>query len=595
MAEATLNDVIGRLRANNEKQLQEQKDTTAAVTTLSGTIRGLLDYLELEALKEKERNAEAKRAAASAKVAGNGSDTGGVFSGLNIPTPLLFIGRTLGSIAAFAAGLTLATEGLGPAARDLNRFFRTIRSVFVFPARTLNNLTGLFGGVTLSEYVTRQLSRLSSFVERRFTFDPTTGRYRNLETGRFGTPGAYQRVLARLNVVLGNIRSIFSSIRLPNSIFRSLENFTEMFSAQGRIGRVFQSLRNNRLVTGLFRFLRPIAAIFSLFDGLRNATDEMEDREGFFNTYLGGGLGGFVSGFFGSFFGEFFNFIKWAAFWPIKQLLPEAWLIENPDGSVSINRDANLFTNILGGLDNIDFNRLITDLIQIPFDALGNAFDFVGGFFTEDGTSREQLSAYWEERGLFGAATDAAGWFANLVFSPINSILRETETAFLDADPERDREAFTERLARYSRRLAEWLNGLVPSMDDIKTRLAETLGPGRITNFLGLDEYLPMDTAAAERLLGSSIDRLQELTDDITTARSQLLTADDVSRSDIEGQLAAAQVELANAQAETQALLARAASSGVNQQIINNVQQQYETFQFPNSGAVDGNDNLRFR
>jgi hypothetical protein len=67
MAEATLNDVIARLRADNEKQLREQGDTTKAIEGLSGTIRGLLDYLELQGLRQKEADAEARKKAIARK------------------------------------------------------------------------------------------------------------------------------------------------------------------------------------------------------------------------------------------------------------------------------------------------------------------------------------------------------------------------------------------------------------------------------------------------------------------------------------------------------------------------------------------------
>ena len=563
MAEATLNDVIARLRLDNEKQLREQSATTDAISSLSGRLTALLVFLELQDLKNKELLSELQRDRTSTSASATATAPAG--PSFELPGPLLFLGRTLGSIAAFAAGLTLATEGLGPAGRDLSRFFRAIRNVFTLPARLLDDLrVRAFGGQTFGAYISTQFRNVASLF-RGFEFDPSSGRYRNLTTGRFTRPNALQRTLDSFNRFAGRIKP-----------------FLDL-------------LTNNAIVRGVFRFLRPIAAIFSVFDGFENAAEEMEDREGFFNRYLGGGLGGFVSGFFGSFFGEFFNFIKWALMWPIKKLLPEEWLIENPDGSMSINRDANLFTNILGGFEDFDFNRLITNLVQIPFDALGNAFDFITGFFTEDGTSQEQLNAYWEERGLFGAATDVIGWVTNLVFAPINAVLREIETAFFGADPNREQETFTQRIARYTEQLYEWFASIIPSMDEIKTKLAQTLGPGRITDFLGLADYLPMTTDDAERRLGNLFEEINDSFADINRFSSQLegLDPNSLAYGDVASQLEAARRELEQDRAEAAAVLARAGTSGVSQQVINNYQQQYESFMFPNSGAVDGSDPLR--
>jgi hypothetical protein len=74
------------------------------------------------------------------------------------------------------------------------------------------------------------------------------------------------------------------------------ESTVKMFSAEGSLGQLMIALKENKWLGKVVRVLRPLAIILSLFDGWDNAGKEMEDREGFFNTYLAGGIGGFIAG-----------------------------------------------------------------------------------------------------------------------------------------------------------------------------------------------------------------------------------------------------------------------------------------------------------
>lgn len=351
------------------------------------------------------------------------------------------------------------------------------------------------------------------------------------------------KMLQGLGKVMGGYVSLFGrlgamvdSIRIPSSVAARWTQFTDMFKSGGRFGDFVENLRGSRFIRVFTSVLRPIAVVLSLFDGFRNAQAELEDREGFFNRILGGGIGGFVSGTIGSFFGEFFNLIKDGIFWPIKQLLPQEWLTENADGSVSINADANLFTRILSGIEQIDFNRLITDIIQVPFDMAARAFDFVKGLIFNEGDSREAFQQYWNERGIFGAAGDVIAWAVNLAFSPINAVLREIETAF-GADPSRERLTFTQRISGYVSRLFDLIWSVVPTWDDIKAAVASILPDNALgdlarTRVLGM--YNEEEAAARVNEINAEISRLQGIANN----------ADDFSRGTFEGQIAALQSEL---------------------------------------------------
>jgi hypothetical protein len=587
MADATLNDVIARLRADNERQLREQGDTTKAVENLSGTIRGLLDYLELQGLRQKEAEAEARRravadernaSAAAARAEGMELGFGGLgsmFGGI-IGTVATFVT----GIGSFAAGLVLATEGLGPSLANFRFFVSNVARIFTLPARFIDDLrVRTFGGLTFAQYISNQFNAIGKLFQR-FEFDPRSNRWRNITTGRFGTPGYIQQIVNRFTKFGESVKPFL--------------NF----------------LSDNKIVNSVFRFLRPVAVIFSMFDGLRNAAAEMEDREDTFDRLIGGGIGGFISGTLGSFFGEFANLLIDLPLWLIKQIVPAQWL--NEDGTFKRGSEGgNWFTSLLDGIDTVDFNTLIKEIVQAPFDAVGGAMAFVRNLFGATGTTeegqaaaREAWNTWWGnwtgERGLSGIASNIGGIFrvlSNIVFSPVNAIMNQIERAFTGDITAGEGESFTDKITRYVTQLGEWIFNLLPSVDSIKASVARSLGPGAIVDFLGLNEYLPIaSTADAERILGGSIERLQDITDRITGLETQLEnTGDDyLAASFLAEQLDIRRRELADAEAETAALLATArGSSAVSPTVVNNFQQQYETFQFPGNGAVDGNDSLR--
>jgi hypothetical protein len=585
MADATLNDVIARLRADNERQLREQSDTTKAVENLSGMIRGLLDYLELQGLRQKEVDAESRRRTTadersrlSSAATADGLDFGftglgaGIFAGI-----IATVTGVVSTIASFASGLVLATEGLGPSLANFRLFVNSITRIFTLPARFLDNLrVSVFGGLTFAQYISNQFNAIGRLFQR-FEFDPRSGRWRNITTGRFGQPGYIQQILDRFT------------------------KFAE------RVRPFFNTLTDNRIVSGIFKFLRPIAVIFSMFEGLRNATAELEDREGTFNRLIGGGIGGFISGTLGSFFGEFANLLKAMPLWIIKQFIPAEWL--NEDGTFRRGGDGgNWFTSLLAGIETVDFAAMIRELIQAPFDAIGGSLDFVRNLFGATGTTEEgqdQARAAWSTwwgnwTSSRGIASNVGGIFnvlANFVFHPLNVIMNQLERAFTGDVAAGEGESFTNKITRYVTQLGEFIFNLLPSIDTIKASIASAIGPGRIVDFLGLSSYLPISsTEDAERILGGSIEKLQDLTSRITRLDTQLENTggDDTARGFLENQLEMARRDLRDAQAETAAILATArGSSAVSPTIVNNYQQQYETFQFPGSGAIDTNDSLR--
>jgi hypothetical protein len=653
MAEATLNDVIARLRADNEKQLREQGDTTKAIEGLSGTIRGLLDYLELQGLRQKEADAEARKKTGAAAARAEGVNLG--FDSFDSFSVVGLFGRFVAGFGAFAASLIPAIEGLGPSLANVRLFVKTITRIFVPYASYIANAGKAFGG-NLGTFILKQISSLDNFFARRYTFNEAAQRLQRL--GRFGGTGfvserdisLYQKTLIGIQSFFTNIRNSFStavkglqtlnrsiasgsiSTRDVSLYQKTLIGIQSLFSQVGKAfkllsfpasvignigasyGRLVTSLgggargavvsvANSPVIRGIFRFLRPVAAILSIFDGFRNAATEMEDREGTFDRLIGGGLGGFISGTLGSFFGEFANLLRDLPLWLIKQFVPAEWL--NEDGTFKRGEEGgNWFTSLLAGVETIDFNTLIREVIQAPFDAVGGALDFVRNLFGATGTTeegqaaaREAWNTWWSNwtsaRGIISNVGGIIGVLANIAFSPLNAILNQIERAFTGDITAGVDETFTQKITRYVTQLGEFLIGLIPSIDDLKATIASALGPD-VANMFGLGAYLPFtNQAEVEDILSAQFERMQALADRITSINESIATTDD-TEGFYANQLEAAERDRRLVAAETEAVLARARNTqGIAPTVVNNYQQQFETMLNPMPSTADSNDSIR--
>jgi hypothetical protein len=649
MAEATLSDVITRLRTDNEKQLREQRDTTVAVEELSGTIRALLEQMEAQRLRDKESDFEARRRVTAPATTGAAASTSNSESVFNILGPGSILG-TLAGVAANLGGaaiaLAAATEGFGPSLKTLGRFTTGLaklqKALIRIPVYPFEKLLG----VSLFDDITKNFSKMEKVLKGRYTFDTSTMRWKNLLTGKFAPFDEVERAAKEANSLLSRISNIFKSIKIPDSVLKAFDDFknnsfikflgdsaksfaglftkisnslktiaipesvikswdnaTKLFTAEGAIGKAFSALGNNRWVTGIVKFLRPLAVILSLFDGFRTASTEMEEREGFFNKYLGGGLGGFIGGFIGSFIGELGNLIKDIPLFLISYLVPDDYITTNPDGTWQFNESKNIFTKLLAGIQKLDFNQLLKDLVMLPFNAIGNAFDYIGELFGLSGTEEDQATTrkmfdeWWNNWfSLKGAGENAGGivkWLVNTALAPINSILDSVLEAF-GVSTEGEETTFLEKISDF----VSWIYGLVPSVDDIKRRLVSSLGPD-IASYLGLSEYLPQTQADFETRSQDLLKVIQDKNSKAAELEAQIAARENsgvqLNRSDAarKGSLIAAQEARDEAQRELETLIASARTSpGINQSTVNNVQSQSDTIFMPNSGSID-NDDIR--
>lgn len=596
MAEATLNDVIVRLRTDNEKQLREQRDTTVAVEELSGTIRALLEQMEAQRLRDKESEFEARRrvtAPAAAGAAASPSSSGSILDLIGPGSMLGTLAGIAGNLGAATIALAAATEGFGPSFKTLGRFTTSLmklqKALIRIPVYPFEKLLG----ANLFDDVTKNLSKMEKVLKGRYAFDPRSMRWKNLLTNKFASFDEVNRAAKEANGFLTRISSLFKSITIPESI-------TKIFTADGAVGKAFEILKNNKWITGILKFLKPLAVILSAFDGLRTASAEMEERESFFSKYIGGGAGGFIGGFIGSFIGEMVNLIKDIPLWLISWVVPDDWITTNPDGTWKFNETKNIVTKLLSGIQNLDFNEMLKNLVMIPFNAIGNVLDTIGQYFGLSGTEEQQASTqkmfddWWNNWfSLKGAGENTLGilgWLVNTVMSPINSVLDSVMEAF-GVGAEGGETTFLQKISNF----VSWIYGLIPSVDEIKRNLASTLNPN-IAWALGLSDYLPQtqeeyDTRSQEllKIIKDESSKIAELEAQIAARENsgaQLTRADAMRK----GALIAAQEERDEANRALTALQDSARIGISNQSTVNNIQSQSDTIFMPNSGSVDLGD-----
>ena len=486
MADATLNDVILKLRADNDKQLREQHSTTDAVKNLSSTIRALLEKMEGDALKNREALLEAnkknKQPTPDTNTSSRSSNSGKSLAVFGNPFTGLF--SSIGSLVAFAGAFALATEGFGPSIKDLNKFTinlakftKGMNTLFLLPARLAKDLV-VAPGKSIYNKVFKNVKLIEDSIEKRF--NPP----KNATVGR-NPLGQFTKLVPDLDPRESSLtqkqkpQSVL--VRFFSNINRMIKNVMPTKTVESAIEKLrpaFEAIKNNKMLLNIVRFVRPLAAILSVFDGIKNSRKEMEDQEGIVNKIFAG-TGGLIGGTVGSFFGEFANMLKGIPIFIIKKMLPASYLKEDHHGNVTINKDKNLFTKILGGIETLDFNQLIKDIIQIPFEALGSAFTSITTGLGWTGTKEEQTkskaawSTWWNNwKTMNGFGKNVSSMFGvafELVYSPINAILEALLKNFTKDGQDRERTTMMEKINKF----ALFIQDLIPSPQYFIDRLPE--------------------------------------------------------------------------------------------------------------------------
>lgn len=533
--------VVKALAENNKAQ----DETTDAVNKLNQTMADHFTYLKRQEKDQEEDRREAGKARRQAKSAPKSdkgtSDAMKLLGVAGMITALSGIAGTIGTISAFAVSFIAAGEGLGVYAKDLKAFNKGVKAFFT-PLKTVTEAMGkLKGGLlkslgiiddavsggggppgtkkaTLAQLARQRWSRFTLTLLNSLGIGPDGKAIQiRMPKGQFGPKSPFG---LRLENALSKFDELFSKLRnFGNSIASYFSSGgggpAGQGGAQSKGAALLEKLAKFKPLRIVARILRPLAILFSVFDGMRNAEKEMADKEGFIEKYLGGAVGGFTAGFLGSFFGEFFNLLKDIPIFLIKKIVPEAWLIEDKDGNIKFDTTKNIFTKILGGIETLDFNRLITDIVQKPFDLLAESLQFITDIFGFGGEDKQKAAqarwdAWWNGTTWGQKGLDVLKVITNIIFSPITSIISEIETAFMGKDEDEVYgETFVDKLTKFTKWLGEWLDSLIPSKEEIMKSIATQIGPGRIATFLGLDKYFTDEEARAP--LEAELERLRQI------------------------------------------------------------------------------------
>lgn len=540
MADSSLRDVIKSIKVEGAERANADERTHDLLLAID---KRFADYFEqmrrgkLDDLEDKLEKKKNKAKAGTRKPGKKGSDLN-FLSGLGLGA----LGRTLSGLAGIAgtfAGLTTgfiaATEGLGVYKADLEKF-KTAMKGFMKP---LNGLTKLMDDTTSK--LLRGLGLMDDAPKgadprgvRDTLADKARTRWNRFKLGLLNSLGIGPDGKAiQLRDAKGGFgpksefgKKLEKALNKFSDIFAKLKEFgrgiASYFSSggpqgqgQGAGSKLIQSIANFKPLIIVARILRPLALLFSVFDGMRNASAEMEDREGYINKYLGGGAGGFISGFVGSFFGEFFNLIKAIPMFIIKKVVPDNW-IDSETGE--FKKAEGILPFLLGGVDDIDFNRVLTDIVQRPFDIIASSLQYISdlmGFGGEDKQAEAKgiFDKWWNTTSWGQKGLDILGAIVNTVFSPITAIIAEIETAFLGTDSETAQsESFVDKVTKFVNWFTGWFDDLIPSKESIMKAVALEIGPGKVANFLGLSKYFGSEQVeAAEVALADLFDRFTDI------------------------------------------------------------------------------------
>lgn len=514
------------------EQNKSQEETTDAVNKLNQTMADHFAYLKRKEKSEEEDRREAnkaKRQAQSTPTNKNKPNNAMKLLGVaGLMTALSGIAGTIGTVAGIATAFVLASEGLGVYAKDLKAFNKATKAFFTPLTKTTEQMGKLKNGLlrslgiiddaakgtegppgtkkaTLAQLANRRFDRFKLKLLNSLGIGPDGKAIQiRMPKGQFGAKSPFG---LKLEKALSKFDELFSKLRnFGNAIAGYFSTSGGGPAGQGgtpsKGGSLLAKLASFKPLRIVGRILRPVAILFSVFDGMRNASKEMDDKDAYIEKYLGGAVGGFISGFIGSFFGEFFNLFTAIPLFIVKKIVPNDWLIEGEDGKVRFDENKNILTKLLAGFEILDFNRLLRDLVQRPFDVLAESLTFLTGLLGfGDEENQTKAKARWDEwwnKTTWGQkGFDILRVMTDIVFSPINSIMREIETAFFGADPEREKVGFVERVTKWTDQFFTWLGSFLPDIkkitDDITQAVVSKL-PKWLRESLGFAET-PEDIA----------------------------------------------------------------------------------------------------
>lgn len=403
------------------KEIVDQlKETNQSAGDTNRLLRDWINTQNRKKLDDEEARREltsrAKVVSGGAKVpdkaaGGDGDLLKGLGLGALLTSPIayfksLLLPLTAGLTAFAAASLGLRGWELG-AIKKLKDIVKTSipNSVFNGVIKLRNAAYGIFGltpeGI-LSRDALGRFQRTPPITEQ-IRMRMNALRLRTLRVFGIGADGklittpAWQKFLSQQNLV-GRVAIQVRSLFNP---------FVKAGSALGKVftGKVWQGISGLFSGAGGFlkivgTILKPLGFFFSAWKGV-SAFLGGEDEDGIIKN-LGLGIGTFI----GNFFGAPLDLLKKGVRW----VIAKAFGIELKEGEEYDPKTASLPEKIIGFLDALSFEKIIKSLVQLPFNFLSGAIDWIGNFFDDPIAT---LDESWQK--IKGGVSSVAGYLFSWV------------------------------------------------------------------------------------------------------------------------------------------------------------------------------------
>ena len=442
MAETTLNEIKKQLLENKKSQVAGDKTLIGAVDDVGDSIEKMVKLFTRSLLDKEEERREGKKQVSRASGSGSSSSSTssrGLFPGLNL-------GGLLRPLTAGIVAFGAAMVGLRGWELKAIKSMKTLLEKSI-PISIQNGITKIRNSVFRIFGLTPQ-GVLSRDALGRFTKTPTITsqirmrmnalRLRTLRVFGIGADGklittpAWQKFLSQQNLVgrvAIQIRSLF------NPIVKGSEKLGGVFK-----GKLWQN------ISGLFKgaggaaggflrvvgtILKPLGFFFSAWKGVSAFLDG-PDEDGIISN-----IGKGISTFIGNFFGAPLDLLKKGATWAMKKFFG---LESDKDGNVIVDPDS-LPSKITSVIEKFSFEKLIQSIVQIPYDFLQGAVNWVGKFFDDPmGTLEESWKTVGAGISSVGQylkdwVTDVWAWIKSFI-PDIRSVAANFSNKLMDMLPD---------------------------------------------------------------------------------------------------------------------------------------------------------------
>jgi hypothetical protein len=471
MAEATLTDVIERLRA--EGQLTRNTGTNSIKSVRSelsaiekntrilseiqvllneiATIMGVQKSMMLESLNREERNRQLSRAQRDVVEPPSDNGTSPAIPSANDSNAnlllalgsLALIGKSFGKLAKV---VKVAVASVGVSVGLVVGQFKAFGTFFPklsasFTQSVTNIINSLRNTIAATIFVADQaIGRATTSFTQWITSLMNVAKSGVNRLGIIGK-SLTGLVTNTVDVMRSIIKTFTDAFKLITDLLRTSNAITSRLSSIGsalsRIGTAIGAVA--RVVARLFA---PIATIMTAFDTIRGAID------GFAEGGILGGIQGAIDGFFTSLITKPLDLVKDAVAWVVGKLG---------------------FDETSEAIKSFSFTELFTDITGAIFDTIKSAIDWVKTLFTDP---TEALSQMWA--GYMGYLASVV----DILYAPVNIAIDWITKKFGWRDEDAPAFSIQDIILEWVDGVTEWVKNIfsfLPSASYIKNKLTSFL------------------------------------------------------------------------------------------------------------------------